>query len=191
MTDGTSDGGDIPAAGTRQFLNLLKSYEGQPCGKPSAAVDPVNQPMIRHWVEAMGDENPVYVDESAARASVHGQIVAPPTMLQAWGMKGLRATLSPAQTAPTSLDGLMGALDAAGFTSVVATNCEQTYLRYVHLGETLVGAATIESVSEEKQTALGSGHFITTRTDYSTSEGEPVGTMTFRILKFRPKGSGK
>ena len=43
--------------------------------------------MIRHWCEAMGDTNPVYIDAEAAAASVHGGIVAPPTMLQAWVMR--------------------------------------------------------------------------------------------------------
>ncbi len=31
---------------------------------PKAARDPVNLPMINNWVEAMGDANPVYVDEA-------------------------------------------------------------------------------------------------------------------------------
>ena len=31
--------------------------------------DEVNQAMIRHFVEAVGDENPVYTDAEAARAS--------------------------------------------------------------------------------------------------------------------------
>ena len=39
--------------------------------KPRAARDPVNQPMIHHWVDAIGDENPIYVDEAAARAAGH------------------------------------------------------------------------------------------------------------------------
>ena len=54
--------------------------------------DPVNQPMIRHWVEAMGDLNPVYVDDAAARDAGFPGIIAPPTMLQAWIMRGLRAS---------------------------------------------------------------------------------------------------
>lgn len=37
--------------------------------KPRAGRDPVNQPMINNWVEAIGDRNPIYVDEAAARAS--------------------------------------------------------------------------------------------------------------------------
>ncbi|MBV8965670.1 MAG: MaoC family dehydratase N-terminal domain-containing protein, partial [Mycobacteriaceae bacterium] len=35
--------------------------------KPRCGRDPVNQPMIHHWVDAMGDRNPIYVDEAAAR----------------------------------------------------------------------------------------------------------------------------
>jgi len=42
--------------------------------------------MIRHWCDAVGDGNPVYTDREFAAKSVHGGIVAPPTMLQAWTM---------------------------------------------------------------------------------------------------------
>ncbi len=71
----------------------LRSFVGQPSGPPTGAPDAVNLPMIRHWVEAMGDRNPVYVDDEAARAAGFPGIIAPPTMLQAWIMRGLRASL--------------------------------------------------------------------------------------------------
>ena len=45
-------------------------------------------------------------------------------------------------------------------------------------------------VSEEKQTGLGAGHFVTTVTDYRDHDGEHVGSMFFRILKFKP-GTGR
>jgi uncharacterized OB-fold protein len=48
-------------------------------------------------------------------------------------------------------------------------------------------ASTIESVSPEKTTGLGVGHFITNRLDYTDQHGELVATMKFRILKFRPR----
>jgi uncharacterized OB-fold protein len=80
----------------------------------------------------------------------------------------------------------MGLLDEAGFTSVVATNCEQDYDRYLHLGDHLSAASAIESVSDEKGTALGPGHFITTRIIYTDQHGQRVASMLFRILKFRP-----
>ena len=66
----------------------LDALVGAPVGGGGRAVapDPVNQPMIRHWAAAFEDANPVYVDPDAAAASRHGQVVAPPLMLQTWTM---------------------------------------------------------------------------------------------------------
>jgi uncharacterized protein len=165
------------------FLDKLRSLVGRPSGAPFQAWDAVNQAMIRHWCDAVGDTNPTYTDPAAAAASVHGQIVAPPTMLQAWTMKGLVPRPSEGGGAQ---DELMGLLDSAGFTSVVATNCDQEYVRYLHLGDELTGEQVIEDVSAEKKTALGVGHFVTTRADFRDQDGELVGSMRFRILKFKP-----
>ena len=57
--------------------------------KPRAGRHPVNQPMIDHWLDAIGDKNPIYVDEAAAKAAGHPGIVAPPAMIQVWTMTGL------------------------------------------------------------------------------------------------------
>jgi uncharacterized protein len=168
----------------QDLLVRLKAYEGRAVGAPQRGPDAVNQAMIRHWCEAIGDELPVYVDAGAAAASIFGQIVAPPVMLQAWAMRGIRGRPADGGSAQ---DDLMRLLDSAGFTSVVATNCEQEYRRYVHLGDHLSVASTIESVSAEKQTGLGVGHFVTTRQTFTDASGEVVGTMLFRILKFRPQ----
>jgi uncharacterized OB-fold protein/acyl dehydratase len=165
------------------FLEKVRSFEGRDVGPPELGADPVNQPMIRHWCEAIGDVNPVYTDPDAARASVHGGVVAPPVMLQAWVMRGIRPRPT---TGGNARDELMAVLDAAGFTSVVATDCEQEYHRYLRLGDHLSMTSTIESISDEKTTALGAGHFITTRSDYHDGRGELVASMRFRILKFRP-----
>ena len=71
----------------------------------------------------------------------------------------------------------------AGFTSVVATNCEQEYLRPLVLGDRLTAASVIDSVSTEKHTGLGDGHFVTTRLEFTDQHGERVATMLFRILQ--------
>lgn len=166
-----------------EFLARLRALEGREAGPPELGPDPVNQAMIRHWCEAIGDENPIYTDPEAAARSVHGGVIAPPAMLQAWVMRGVR----PRPTAGgNASDELRRLLDEAGFTSVVATNCEQEYVRPLHLGDHLSQSSTVESVSEEKKTALGVGHFVTTRHTYRDQRGAPVGTMLFRILKFRP-----
>ena len=169
--------------GQATFLEQLQAFEGRQVGPAARAPEPVNTAMIRHWVEAVGDENPVYLDPDAAAASTHGRTIAPPTMLQAWTMQGLR----PRSGAPSAQDELMALLDGAGFTSVVATNCEQEYRRDLHPGDHLSVTSTIESVSPEKQTALGTGHFVTTRQTYTDESGDVVATMLFRILKYSPR----
>jgi uncharacterized OB-fold protein/acyl dehydratase len=165
------------------FLAKLRGLVGRPSGAPFVAWDAVNQPMIRHWCDAVGDNNPIYTDPDAAAASVHGQIVAPPTMLQAWTMRGL---VPPQSDGGGATDELYGLLDDAGFSSVVATNCDQAYVRYLHIGDVLTGESVIEDISAEKHTALGDGHFVTTRTDFKDQDGALVGSMRFRILKFKP-----
>ncbi|MHB8219204.1 MAG: bifunctional MaoC family dehydratase N-terminal/OB-fold nucleic acid binding domain-containing protein [Acidimicrobiales bacterium] len=187
----------------------LEALVGSPTGPPSVAPDAVNAPMIRHWVEAMGDTDPVYVSAAAARSAGLDEVIAPPTMLQAWTMRGLRATaeLELARSGGTpagdsAQDRLMALLDDEGMTSVVATDCEQTYARPLRIGDRLVASSVIESISGVKRTALGEGRFATTRTDIVAvpddsvgaspdagelfAAGEPVATMRFRILKFRP-----
>ncbi|MFI2202060.1 bifunctional MaoC family dehydratase N-terminal/OB-fold nucleic acid binding domain-containing protein [Streptomyces sp. NPDC020192] len=150
----------------------LKVYEGRPAAVAGVGKDPVNLPMIRHWCEAMGDTNPAYEGPDA---------IAPPTMLQAWTMGGLSG-----HTGRTgAYDELLGLLDEAGCTSVVATDCEQEYLRPLRPGDEVVFDTLIESVSERKTTKLGAGYFVTTRTDVRAA-GELVGTHRFRILKYAP-----
>jgi len=210
------------ATGSERFEELapfpdhgveLAALVGQVSGTPTLSPDGVNLPMIRHWVEAMGDENPVYVSDEAARAAGHERLIAPPTMLQAWIMRGLRASaaVEEARAAGTEQgsgpnDIMMGLLDDEGLTSVVATNCEQHYGRPLVVGDRVLSRSVIESISEPKRTGLGTGRFLTTRIDFvavpeadvpagpvSTEQvqalfdaGEPVATMRFRILKYLP-----
>ncbi len=76
---------------TREELyEKLKAFEGFEVGTPTRARDPVNEPMIRHWCDAVDDRNPVYADPEFAARSVHGGVVAPPTMLQAWTTRWLQ-----------------------------------------------------------------------------------------------------
>ncbi len=42
-------------------------------------VHEVEKGAIRHFAEALGDPNPIYVDEGAARAAGYPSLVAPPT----------------------------------------------------------------------------------------------------------------
>ena len=77
--------------------------------------------------------------------------------------------------------------DEAGYVGVVATNCEQTYHRYLRPGEDVSVAAELTDVVGPKQTALGEGFFITPEDHLARSGDEDVAEMIWRILKFRPE----
>ena len=171
------------------FLKTLREKIGEQ-GPPLSSRDAVNQAMIRHWCDAMEDDHPVYTDPEWAARSQHGEIVAPPAMLNAWTMQGLRPPAPSAEGTSDPASEVYEALDRAGFTSVVATNSEHVYDRYLRLGDLISGTSHLTEVSEEKATGLGVGHFVTTETDFRDQHGDPVGRMLFRILKFRP-GTGR
>ncbi|QNG17415.1 DNA-binding protein [Rhodococcus triatomae] len=169
-----------------QVLAAAERVRADGASAPRAGRDPINLPMIRNWVEAIGDENPIYVDEAAAREAGHDGIVAPPAMAQVWTMRGLHGR----READDPLGRMTAILDEAGFTSVVATNCDQTYHRYVRVGEEVSVTTVLEDVVGPKKTALGEGWFFTTRSHWTVrapdGADEPVAEMLFRILKFAP-----
>ena len=177
VTAGDTGAPDSPAAIIQAAARIAAAGESP----PRPARDPVNLPMINNWVEAIGDANPVYTDAGFAARSVHGGLVAPPAMAQVWTMRGLHPRPEPRDPL-----GLMTAvLDEAGFTSVVATNCEQEYHRYLRHGEQVSMRSSLEGVTGPKRTSLGEGWFVTTRNTWYVGQ-EAVASMTWRVLKFRP-----
>lgn len=177
------------SASSEELMKVLESFAGTRDGVAGSCPYPVNEAMIHHWCDAMGDRNPAYLDAEFAARSARGEIVAPPTMLQAWTMRGLRPATAEEEAAAVEAGDRkspLQVLDEAGFTSVVATNCEQEYFRELMPGDQLTHEVEIESVSPEKKTGLGVGHFVTQLYRFLDAERELVGTMRFRILKFRP-----
>ena len=152
--------------------------------KPRVGRHPVNQPMVDHWLDAIGDRNPIYVDEQAAKAAGHPGIVAPPAMVQVWTMMGLGGV----RPDDDPLSKILGLFDEAGYIGVVATNCEQTYHRYLRPGEEVSVAAELTDVVGPKRTALGEGFFITQKITWQVGD-EDVAEMKWRIMKFKPAAS--
>src|SRR3954447_13218472 len=174
------------------FLAQLRAHVGAQ-GPRQVARHPVTTTGIADWCDAMGDGNPLYADEEAAAKSRHGGLVAPPATLDIWDRPGLpaQARFRPADLpqADDPRSKALRLLENAGFVGVVAVNSELEIARYLRPGDVLQNTQILEDVSPEKKTALGIGHFVTTRQRYETTDGEHVGDLLFRILKFRP-GTG-
>ncbi len=150
---------------------------------PFMAPDEVNKPMIRHWCEAMQDGNPLYSDKEYAKQSKYGDIVAPPQMVQALCMPPLWPRKE--HTDPQA-KAVMMMMDA-GYTGVVATTTSQEYFKPMRLGDQLSYTIKFVSVSPEKTTRLGTGHFLTSEYTYRNQNDEVVCIQPFTVLMFKPQ----
>jgi acyl dehydratase len=168
----------------------LLARVGQPLDARGTAIapDPVNLPMIRHWVDALDDRNPAY-DERTGPGTRFGQLVAPPAMLQTWTMgrptiQGIRERGG----APGELDAEspVPLLAAAGYTGTLATNTVLRFDRYLVPGDLISTSAVLADISELKHTGLGRGYFVTWSSSYRDAEGQPVGSQDFTVFKFAP-----
>ena len=142
------------------------------------ARDPVNQPTISNWVEAMGNDNPRWREGEA-----------PPSMAQVWTMYGQGGRASE----DDPLHAMMGVLTDAGFTAVLGTDSDQTYHRTLLVGERVRVTTALDSVVGPKRTGMGVGYFVTSRStwyvDHDGGEPEKVASMLFRVLKFVPRSA--
>jgi acyl dehydratase len=170
-------------------------------GHETLAAYPVSEAMIGQWTDALMDDNPVYVDAAAACATGRDGVIAPPAMIQALMMPKLSGMARAARDVPGFAPYLRGAaaepppqddgaevyriLAERGFNNSAATNCRQVYHRELRLGDRVRCLSTIAAVSAEKRTAMGAGHFLTTRIDYSDQDGRPVATQHWTVLRYR------
>jgi uncharacterized OB-fold protein/acyl dehydratase len=163
-----------------EILALLQTSVGRP-GSPRLARDPVDASMIRQWSDAFGDRDPLYIDPARAAVGPFGAIVAPPAMLDVWDKPGLGA-----DRGDGPLASVLALLDAEGLGTVVALDHELGIDRYLRLGDVVSRVETVEVVSDEEQTALGEGRFVTTRSTFTDQHGERVGATLQRLLAYRP-----
>lgn len=175
-----------PEEEKKAFEEQLYAWIGKEVAPPTPALDVVNEAMIRHWCEVMGDENPVYSDKAFADKSSKGGIIAPPTMLQAWSLEGFPMAF---ERDAADLDGqrqLHAFMEEHGYSAVLGTNCDQEYFRDLVPGDLVTAHTIIDTISEQKATGMGIGYFIETKTTFTDQHDEVIGLMQFRVLKFIP-----
>lgn len=165
----------------------LQRFVGGPRSPVQHAVDAVSLPAIRRWVEAMGDENPIYVDGDAARAAGRVGIVAPAAMLGVWTMAGYRATRAPQ---PNERRGVLGVLASAGFATTPGVGLRQDYLDELQPGDRVSATTTVTAVSPRKRTTRGDGYFVSQTTDFTHDRGL-AGRQTLTVFAYRPEPIGR
>jgi acyl-CoA thioesterase FadM len=89
---------------------------------------------------------------------------------------------------PTKHESIMDQLALDGCALTVAVTAVQEYLQPLRYGDTLTVTNKLASVSDEKTTRLGTGHFVTTVETFRNQDGEVVGTHTFTLFTYRSAG---
>jgi acyl dehydratase len=125
----------------------------------SDGVYEVARDRIRQFADAIGDPNPVYRDEEAAKALGYPDVIAPPTFLTTIQFRF--------PTATPILDPEFG-LD---YSRVVHGEQRYVHHRPTRPGDRLTLTATIEDVRD-----AGSNELVIVRQEVATEDGEPIST---------------
>ena len=153
----------------RNELRQLQALTGRRLG-PYNSFNPVNRAQIWQWCTAMGDDNPLYLDDEYRRGTEFSRVVAPPAMMQMWTMRDFNDHYAPGSTTASPYP-VIDRLSALGYPGNVAVSYDLTFYRYLTEGERPHHYTTVVDISGRKRTALGEGYFFTERVEYLT-EGE-------------------
>lgn len=143
-------------------MALNKALEGKEYPASEAFV--VTPDAIREFADAIGDPNPVYRDETAAKAAGYPAVIAPPTFL---------TRLSFLYSPQIVLDPELG-LD---YSLVVHGQQEFEHTRPVRAGDRLIGRPRIASIA-----ARGRNEFLVTEAPIETVDGERVSLARSTIV---------
>ena len=150
--------------------------------EPRFAGTAVSAARIQHFAAMVQDGNPSYWDDEFAKR-VWGGLVAPPALLigllipPPWLPSGAPRFASIAIRVPLP-----------GITFVNASN-DVEYHAPILEGDRLSVVEEVLSVSPEKQTRLGIGHFVEIGDVYRRRDGAPVATSRNTLFRFTPAGS--
>jgi acyl dehydratase len=124
----------------------------------------VGREKIREFADAIGARDSAFRDPDAAKALGHPDVIAPPTFPIVVAAAGLQLLID---------DPGLG-LD---FSRVLHADQRFAYTRPVCAGDRLVCLVSIEEI-----TSRASNDFLTSRTDITTEDGEPVVTAWNKLV---------
>jgi acyl dehydratase len=131
---------------------------------PPSAVYEVGREKIAEFATALGDPDPVYRDQAAARAAGHPDVIAPPTFAIVLSLGAGNVVLDDPDV---SID----------YSRVVHGEQRFAHHRPIRAGDRLVATASIDAVK-----TVAGNDMLTTRVDLATEDGEPVCTTRSMLV---------
>jgi len=143
---------------------------------------PVESGYVLTLCAAVENGNPLYWDREAANA-VTGGPTAPLSMLSVWFRPHFWAPGRSGSVKPLQLH--FDLKERLGYPTAIITGNELVFHEPVRLGDRLGAGQVLKSVSELKQTKLGTGRFWVIEMQYRNQRDELVGTDTYTCLGYR------
>jgi acyl dehydratase len=150
--------------------------------EPRTATVPVSGARIQLFAALVHDANRSYWDAEFA-GERWGGLLAPPALLMGW--------LIPPPWEPTGgrpAASVVLRVPLPGTTFINAAN-DVEFLRPIVEGDVLTAVEELVSVSPEKRTRLGVGHFVETLETYRRQDGAVVATCRNTLFRFTPGGA--
>jgi len=126
--------------------------------------------------------NPLFWDEKAARELTGGWI-APPTMISVWFRPHHWSPGRTEEAVPLQLH--FDLKKRLALPEAVMTDNTITFYEPVRVGDRLKTWQVLRSVSDEKQTKLGTGRFWELDVEYENQKGEKVATESYTGFGYR------
>ncbi|MBO2451353.1 MaoC family dehydratase N-terminal domain-containing protein [Actinomadura barringtoniae] len=120
---------------------------------PPSAPYEVTRLKIREFADAIGDKNPIYRDQEAAKAAGHADVIAPPTFPIVVSMGGGGSLADPEL--------------GLNFAMVVHGEQRFEYTRPLRAGDTVVCESTVTEIK-----SIGNNEKLVLETEIKTTEGE-------------------
>lgn len=152
-----------------------RALVGERLSEPLSAV--ITLEASQRFACAVGDLNPIYFDEAAAKAAGYRTVTVPPTFL-AW------ALIPPRPLSDLREDGLYrtgGRTVRLNVGRVMAGGDAWEFVAPVYPGDTITSETRLKSL-EEKVGSSGAFVLQSTETTYTNQHGEVVARMTGRSI---------
>ncbi len=165
-----------------------QALTGQRLG-PYRSFNPVSRVQIWQWCSAMGDGNPLYLDDDYRAGTGFDRVVAPPAMMQMWTMRDVNMRYAPGSTDAAPYQ-VFDTLSRHGFAANVAVSYDITFHRYLVEGDRAHHYTTVVAITDLKQTALGEGYFVTERVEYLDQHDALFAEALITYFQYRPGPDG-
>ena len=136
----------------------------------------IEKGLIRRYVEAVGDNNPLWQDEEYARGTTYGGIIAPP-----WLLCALMATF-PGSSQPKTLPSAVPEVTLPR-KRVLDGGGEWEFSLPLRLGDTITARTKLGKVFE-REGRIGKMLFFVYETKYTNQRGELVATSSSTLINY-------